>query len=163
MLPAFLALTLILSPLGTQPLKALPVIPPAEYYKDQYGVEYPPLKYAYTPKRPILRIEVPLAEVNQNCFYAPLAHVMLACTKPSEPWILALLTNPNVSDANRDRIVSAMITNSNVCVIIMAKVDKQMSVKWQQSILHHEYAHCNGLIHDGNGYGWYLPDGTQIK
>lgn len=134
------------------------LILPGDHRLDQYGIETPPSAYTHTPTKPVFRIEVPFQDINKTCWRDPPSDFIAGgCTKWTRTEVIRdLIENPLLPQVVRHNLTLELLNHTGaICVIVVPQLNLTTSLAFQHSVWKHELAHCNGLVHDASGLGWY--------
>jgi hypothetical protein len=133
---------------------------------DRYGIELPPPAYDHKPKLPFFNLFLLTTDVDYACDPLQVKNdddaIYLACTRTTRAEIKALQYNPYIPDEQKKLLKQRLIQYPNLCVMILPAPDVASPYPKLQELVRHERAHCNGLIHDGNGHNWYDVLGKKV-
>ena len=102
-------------------------------------IEAPPAGWDHKPNMPVTEIVVPFPNIDATC------HGLLA------------------AEDDPDHFRGCALVSKNACIIVIPTIAYFVSVGMQVATRHHEYAHCNGLVHGPGGHGWFTRQGVPVS
>lgn len=137
------------------------VYPPAQHLE----IEPPPLSYDHPPIHQYVEFNFPAWRVNEICNLYLLGPRQYGCARTDANYAgdtEELLYNPAVPVFLKVGIQSALRHDPYTCIIFIPHQDKEITQLDKANITRHELAHCNGVVHNSKGRGWYLLSGRKV-